>query len=217
MLDQMDRRTKGTLTTIALIALIAASVLLFNHLANGYATAATTTPRLNLQGEKVYDTPIPAPGFTLKDQNGQTISLSQFKGRPVFLIFLDSQCPHGDCELEEQQIGQAAKDLGPQASQVAWVGITVNVTDTPQTVNKSLQNNNVNIAAFHWLLGTQQQLSPVWNAYAEYVQTDPSTGVVIHSDQSFILDKQGKERVQWFDDYLDHSVIAADLKTLLAA
>jgi hypothetical protein len=50
----MDRRTKATLTTIALIALIAASIILFNHLANGYATAATTTPRPSLQGEKVY-------------------------------------------------------------------------------------------------------------------------------------------------------------------
>ena len=215
MLDRMDRRTRGTLTTVALVALIAASVLLFNHFANGYATAATTT-QPNLQGEIVIAKPLPAPDFTLKDQNGQTISLSQFKGHPVFLIFLDSQCPHGDCELEEQQFGQAAKNLGSQASQVAWIGITVNLTDTPATVNKSLQTNNVHIADFHWLLGTKDQLAPVWNAYGEDVQVD-SSGVVLHSDQTFIIDKQGKERVYWGDDALENNVIAADLKALLAA
>jgi protein SCO1 len=209
----MNRRTMSTLITVGLAALVVISVIVFNHLASGVTASGAPSPAL--QGEIVIAKPVAAPGFTLKDQDGQTVSLAQFKGRPVFLIFLDSQCPHGDCELEEQQFGQAYRDLGAQASRVAWIGITVNVSDTPATVDTSLKNNNVHIADFHWLLGAQAEMKPIWDAYGEYVDgTDPKS--VIHNDQTFILDKQGKERVYWGDYYLDHRMIAADLKALLA-
>jgi len=208
----MNRRTMSTLITVGLAALVIASIVFFDHVGKGVSASAAPS----LQGEIVIDKPTVAPGFTLKDQNGQTVTLAQFKGRPVFLIFLDSQCPHGDCELEEQQFGQAYRDLGAQASQVAWIGITVNVTDTPATVNTSLMNNNVHIPEFHWLLGTQTQLKPTWDAYGVYVDgADPKS--VIHSDETFIIDKQGNERVFWGDYYLAHKMIAADLKALLAA
>ncbi len=208
----MNPRTRSTLITVGLVAIVAASVLFFNHLASGYA--ASTTPS-TLQAEIVISKPTPAADFSLKDQNGQTVTLSQFKGHPVFLIFLDSQCPHGDCELEEQQFGQAYRDMGAKASQVAWIAITANVTDTPATVNTALMNNNVHIPNFHWLLGTESELKPVWTAYGEYVDaTDPKA--VIHNDQTFILDKSGNERLYWGDYYLEHKMIASDLEALLA-
>ena len=34
----------------------------------------------------------PAADFRLKDQNGATIALSDFRGRVVVLTFMDSQC-----------------------------------------------------------------------------------------------------------------------------
>jgi cytochrome oxidase Cu insertion factor (SCO1/SenC/PrrC family) len=210
----MTPRTRSTLITVALVALVVASAVFFNHLANGFAAGTTST--VKLQGEIVIDKPLPAPGFTLKDQHGQTISLSQFKGRPVLLIFLDSFCPHQDCPLELDQLGQAARDMGDQASQVAWVGLSVNVADTPASTIADLKTHNVQ-QDLHWLIGTQEELKPVWDAYGEYVAPDPNNpGGVVHSDQTFILDKSGRERVYWGDYYLDHRMIAADLKALLA-
>jgi peroxiredoxin len=34
----------------------------------------------------------PAPGFTLTDQDGRTMSLSSFRGRAVVLEFMDPHC-----------------------------------------------------------------------------------------------------------------------------
>lgn len=52
---------------------------------------ATDTPRPTLEASSAMPTPIPgaqmAPDFTLPDLDGQTWTLSQFRGQPVMLFF----------------------------------------------------------------------------------------------------------------------------------
>ncbi len=55
----------------------------------------------------------PAPDFALKDVNGQTISLSQLKGKPILLNFWATWC--GACKEEMpsmQRLHEAAKNNG---------------------------------------------------------------------------------------------------------
>ena len=56
---------------------------------------------------------IPAPDFTLTDQNGKPVTLSSLRGQVVLLTFLDPVCV-SDCPLIAQEFRQAGQLLGPE-------------------------------------------------------------------------------------------------------
>ena len=58
----------------------------------------------------------PAPGFTLTDQNGRTVSLSALRGKVVVLEFMDPHCTD-ICPMVSQEFVDAYHDLGPLARQ----------------------------------------------------------------------------------------------------
>jgi len=60
--------------------------------------AGGDTPYLDDLGIVGYDEKIKAPGFTLKNLNGEEVKLEDFKGKVVFLNFWATWCP--PCRLE---------------------------------------------------------------------------------------------------------------------
>lgn len=188
----VSRRTLSWIVTGMLIVVVIASIFLFNGLANRASSVATTGPS-GLLGIDLGA--IPAIDFTLKDQNGQTVQLSQLHGKPVVLTFIDSHCPHQECPLTAVGLRAAVKALGAQANQATWVVVSVNVADTPDSAIAWLKSNNVTFPV-HYLLGTQAQLSPIWDAYHILSQPDPTEkGVIDHTTYIYIIDQQGRERV----------------------
>ena len=188
----LSKRAMSWLLTGALVVVVIASVFIFNGLANRATTAPTTRPGkllgIDLGGA-------PAPDITLKDQYGQTVQLSQLHGKPVVLTFFDSYCPHQECPLTAKGLQSAYKSLGKQADQVTWVALSVNPADNPASVAAFLQHNGVTFK-LHYLLGTQDQLSPLWNAYHISSMPDPTLkGVIDHTTYVYIIDQQGRERV----------------------
>ena len=68
---------------------------------------------------------IPAPGFTLTDQDGKPVTLSGLRGQVVLLTFLDPVCV-SDCPLIAQEFRQAGLLLGPADPHVKLIAIDVN-------------------------------------------------------------------------------------------
>src|ERR1700760_4171126 len=66
-----------------------------------------------------------APGFRLRNQFGQPMSLSQFRGKVVMLAFEDSECTTV-CPLTTQSMLQAKQLLGPAGNQVQLLGVDPN-------------------------------------------------------------------------------------------
>ena len=187
----LSKRATSWLLTGALVVVVIASIFIFNGLANR-ATTAPTGPS-KLLGIDLGSAP--APDITLKDQYGQTIQLSQLHGKPVVLTFFDSYCPHEECPLTAKGLQTAYKSLGKQADQVTWVALSVNPADNPASVAAFLQHNGVTFK-LHYLMGTQEQLSPLWNAYHIASAPDPVLkGVIDHTTYVYIIDQQGHERV----------------------
>lgn len=217
----MNNKTQGRMpsyvVTIALVAFLLASVLLFTRLASAYTdanggSATTSTHSTKLQGVTISNTT--APIFTLKDQTGATVSLAQLKGKPVVLTFFDSHCPHEECPLMAQSLKIAARNLGTRANQVEWVAVSVNPTDTSQSASAFLSGNGITFS-LHYMLGTHEQLAPVWAAYHIVSETN-SDGIVIHSTGVYLIDQQGRERV-FLGDGFDPQMLSSDVALLLAA
>jgi peroxiredoxin len=59
----------------------------------------------------------PAPAFNLPDTNGKTVSLSDFHGRPLLVMFICNHCPF--VKHVNAQLAQLGRDYQPGAAIVA--------------------------------------------------------------------------------------------------
>ena len=62
----------------------------------------------------------PAPGFSLPEINGGTVSLDQFRGRKVLLVFSDPQC--GPCDMVAPDLVRFHRKHGNNGLAVLMVG-----------------------------------------------------------------------------------------------
>src|SRR6202020_1487678 len=72
---------------------------------------------------------LPAPGFTLTDQDGQTVTLAGLRGKVVLMTFLDPVCTT-DCPIIAQEMRSADTMLGAKASNTELVAVVANPTYT---------------------------------------------------------------------------------------
>ena len=73
--------------------------------------------------------PRAAPGFTLTDQTGRQVSLSQYRGKVVILSFVDAEC-QTICPLTTQAMLDAKASLGKAGKQVQLLGVNANWKST---------------------------------------------------------------------------------------
>ncbi|MEK6266782.1 MAG: TlpA family protein disulfide reductase [Clostridium sp.] len=110
----------------------------------------------------------PALDFELKDLNGKEVSLSDFKGKKVFLNFWASWCP--PCKAEMPDIER----LYSETKDTDLVILAVNVGESKNTAKSFIDNNKYN---FTVLLDSDQNLANQYN-----IKGFPT---------SFFIDKEG--------------------------
>jgi cytochrome c biogenesis protein CcmG, thiol:disulfide interchange protein DsbE len=113
--------TLGVLLVTA--ALVAGGVWFVNGQRTGAAAAAGTTV-VTLPGTSTVPAPkvgAPAQDFTLSTIDGTTVSLDQFKGKAVWIVFGASWC--AACQAEVADIQAAHEKYGPQGLVVLAVNI----------------------------------------------------------------------------------------------
>src|SRR5262249_53732072 len=125
---------------VALVVAIGVVILARDRLTAGQSVVGTRTSAtfkgINLGG-------IPAPVFTLADQDGKQVSLAALAGRPVVVTFLYTHCPD-ECPLTAEKLHTAALALGDRASSVAWLAVSIDpVGDTPQTARGFVANHHL--------------------------------------------------------------------------
>lgn len=153
------------------------------------AASQASTPPAGLQATDLGG--VVAPNFQLTDQNGQQVSLAQFKGKPVILTFLYTNCPT-ICPLTAEHIHSALLKMGSDAKDVAVLAVSTDPKrDDQAAAQKFTQEHNMQ-NYWHFLIGTNAQLSPVWSSYSVYAQQQQMS--VNHSFAVYIIDKQGNER-----------------------
>lgn len=92
-----------------------------------------TTPSRDNNAVGLEPAPIaghPAPEFTLKNIDGQTVSLSDFRGQPVIINFWATWC--GPCRVEMPHLQAAYEAHQPDGLVV--LGVNLTERDSPQAV-----------------------------------------------------------------------------------
>ncbi|MDA8391602.1 MAG: SCO family protein [Actinomycetota bacterium] len=136
-----------------------------------------------------------APGFTLVDQQGKPVSMSQFRGKVVALEFMDTKCTD-ICPIISQEFVDAYHDLGAKASNVVFLGVNVNAANASVADVASFTSAHglSTIPNWYFLTGSPAALKAVWNAYGVQVQIDPKNGTVLHSNPLYFIGPHGHER-----------------------
>jgi cytochrome oxidase Cu insertion factor (SCO1/SenC/PrrC family) len=143
----------------------------------------------------------PAPGFSLTDQYGRTVTLASLRGKVVLLTGLDPVCT-SDCPMIGQYFRQAAQLLGADASRVELVAVVLNPNYTSLSVVQAFdrQEGLNKVADWLYLTGTLAQLQSVWHAYGLVAEDVPAGAMVLHNEQAFVIDAAGQVRFEFGTD-----------------
>ena len=138
---------------------------------------------------------IPAPNFTLTDQDGKPVTLSSLRGQVVLLTFLDPVCV-SDCPLIAQEFRQAGELLGPGDPHVKLISIDVNPLYSQIDYVRAFdrQENLDGIADWKYLTSSPARLRQVYHAYGVPAETLPAGAMIGHNDIAFVIDAHGELR-----------------------
>ena len=131
-----------------------------------------------------------APRIRLADARGGTFDTSSLTGRPYLVTFLYANCPDV-CPLIGAQLRETLAQLGADARRIGVVAVSVDPRgDTPATVRTWLKRER-EPQQFHYLLGTQDELAPVWRAWyaAPQIPGDPESA---HTAIVWVVDAKGR-------------------------
>jgi protein SCO1 len=178
-----------------------------------------------------------AHDFTLSDQRGRSVSLSDYRGQVMVLAFLSTDCRA--CVLVAQQVRGALDELA--TTEVAARGSTAGVVpgvqtlfvstdpraDTPTRVGRFLGETSLT-GRVEYLTGTSTWLQPVWHAYgiaptsthaSHPRQATSAHGALSASEASLsvlLIDRVGGERVGFGLEQITPEGLAHDIRLLQA-
>jgi peroxiredoxin len=170
--------------TISVLSLAATAYIIMS---NNVVTAHESQKALLFPSSSKEDM---APGFSLPDLGGKTVSLSSFKGKVVILDFWATWCP--PCRREIPDFVSLQKLYGSKGLQVVGVAL-----DQPDKVKRFVIDNGMNYPV---LIGTEDVVA----AY----------GGISGIPTTYILDKKGRI-VQRFEGFRSRETFESEVKKLL--
>ena len=146
------------------VVLILAGAMLFTGCIGG-----GDTEDISFNGME-YQPPVNAPDFTLTDQNGNDVSLSDYDGKVIVVAFTYTHCPD-ICPVIESNMKYMKGELGDSYGEdVVYLSISIDpLRDTPEVLANYVANNG-----YDWphLTSTDYELiTGVWNGWGVAVNT----------------------------------------------
>ena len=147
-----------------------------------------------------------APDFTLTDEEGRRVRMSDFRGRPAVVTFLYTNC-RDTCPGQAQVIKGAFAELGRDVPAVA---VSVDPPrDTPNSAQRFLSEQRMQ-RRLRFALGRRDQLRPVWDGFS----VQPQRKNLEHTGRLVLVDAKGVQRVSFPIDQATPERIAHDLRLL---
>ena len=204
--------TRGAIAALFAVGLVALGLAIFaaTKIHDTSTSSAQPSADVSAPGSAFDGAELPpgvrAPDFKLKDERGHTVTMKEYRGRPVVVTFLYSHC-HDTCPIQAQQIKGALDDLGKDLPALA---ISVDPPgDTPKSVDRFNEEQGVT-GRIRWVLGRESQLRPLWQGFHTTSQT-PSTE---HMARLVLIDKRGFQRIGYPSSQVTPERLAHDLRLL---
>jgi len=157
-----------------------------------------------LQSTERYFQPVDseAPGFTLRDADGDLVHLTDFRGKVVVLHFIYTNCPDV-CPLHAERIAQTQSMVNqtPMKNQVQFITIT---TDPKRDTGEVLRNYGKahGLDPLNWVFLTAPSDMPedvtrdLAKAYGLKF-TETADGLQMHGVVTHVIDQDGRLRARF--------------------
>ncbi len=210
----MSPGRRGLVVSAALAAVLAAGC-------GAAMNESTTTPAQNTSTTQsaLTGTPVAsgttATDFALRDQDGRIVRLSKERGKPVLLTFLYTHCPDV-CPLIAENLNTVLRNLGPDGEGVHVLAVSVDPrNDKPAAVRKFVAEHHL-LPQFRYLMGTAEELAPVWQAYNVLVEPRGTLEQLAHGSFTLLIDAKGAP-IAYYDPATPPSAYEHDLRTELGS
>lgn len=153
-----------------------------------------------------------AADFALRDaREDERIDTRDLRGKPYVVTFLYTDCVDV-CPLIATELGQALERLGRDVPVIAVSADPEG--DTEVAVRRWFAERDLP-DSFRYVIGTEEDLRPVWDAYYAAPQPD-DRDVSAHSASIWLIDGQGRLRSKFSGGIpVPPADIAHDLRVLL--
>lgn len=157
-----------------------------------------------------------APEFTLTNQDGEKVTLGEFKGKAVFVFFGYTHCPD-ICPVTLANLNGVVNELGSDADKVQVLFVTVDPErDTQAELKKYVTYFNKD---FIGLTGTPDEIKDVTDSYhAFYIkeETGSDGGYLMgHTSSVYLINPDGRIVLRYPQSKMDPKEIAKDVKRIL--
>jgi protein SCO1 len=149
-----------------------------------------------------------APDFELRNQDGEKVSMREFRGEPVLVTFLYTHC-EDTCPAQAQTARGALDELGEDVPALA---VAVDPPrDTAESARAFLAEQRA-IGRLQFVLGSRSDLRPLWDGFF----IAPQTVTQEHQARFTLVDKRGFQRVGYPGFEATPERLAHDLRILRA-
>jgi protein SCO1/2 len=204
--------SRRSITALFATGLVALAVMIFAALgvssddnSGTVASGQAGAPKSAFEGA-LLPPGVRSPDFKLRDERGRTVSMREYRGKPVVVTFLYSHC-RDTCPIQAQQIKGALDDLGHDLPALA---ISVDPSgDTPKSVDRFNREQGVT-NRIRWVLGREGQVRPLWEGF----HITPQTPQAEHMARLVLVDKRGFQRIGYPASQVTPERLAHDLRLL---
>jgi protein SCO1/2 len=166
----------------------------------------------------------PAPAFSLTDQDNRKFALDDLRGKVVLLSFIYTQCASG-CPITTAKLASIYDELKGRKD-LHIVGVTIDPEhDTPAVLKDyGRQFKGVDFRTWSFLTGPQREVndilldykvSPQWHGKRGPTGEVVSVSIVDHVLKTYLIDRKGAKRVEYWGQDFDPKVVLKDLKKVL--
>jgi protein SCO1/2 len=155
-----------------------------------------------------------APELALVDQSGQSLTLTELRGKVVLLTFTYSSCADV-CPLITAAMAALQQRLtAAERQQVFFLSVTTQPeVDTPAVLHAYAHRLGADLASWAFVTGPPQAVQEVWQAFGLTVK-QRAKGVVDHPAWTLLIDREGLVRYRYLGSLLEVETILEDMRTL---
>jgi protein SCO1 len=130
--------------------------------------------------------------FKLIDQNGNTITDADIKGRPFLVLFGYTHCPDV-CPTTLFDVSEVMRALGKDADLTGALFITVDPErDTPAVIKDYLSSFDPHLRGATGDRAAVDTVEKAYRVYAKKVPTESGDYTMDHTALVYLMDKQGR-------------------------
>ncbi|MCC6807463.1 MAG: SCO family protein [Deltaproteobacteria bacterium] len=173
---------------------VSASFVLAGTIALGFGALATKGQKQQLElPAAALRTSLDPPSFSLRDQNGDTVSLQQLRGRIVLLTAVYASCGYS-CPTVMMQTKRVVASLSEaEREQLTVLAITLDPEHDDQRALKELEGaQKLSAPLYRLLTGEPADVNAALDAMQVARERNPKTGVIDHANVFLLIDKGGR-------------------------